>query len=77
MKLPCMKMSFSCMIFMHGNDNSMHENEGFAPGMIFSDIFMGIYTCTLFHAWKSNPRKCLGKIFIFMHENFIFLCMIT
>ena len=55
-------MRFSCI----KNDISMHENEGFVPGMIF---------CPQRYSWKigMDTISYVEVFRIFLHGNYIFM----
>ena len=69
-------------ILINGNDIFMHENDSYAPGMIYfaRNIFMGNYAVHSFihriliheNSWAKFSFSCIGN-FIFMHGNFIFM----
>ena len=62
-------------IFMHEKDISRHENEHFAPGMIFPphkyswEIRLFAISSTEFSSMKTFG----GKSFIFIHVHLIFM----
>ena len=59
---------------MHENGISMHLNEDLDPGMIFlAPDFLWVFWLYTISCMDLSPMTILGKTFIFMHENFIFM----